>query len=319
MTIICSGSLAYDRLADHQGRFSDHIIADKLDLLNVCFIVDKVERVHGGTAGNIAYNLNLLGEKPLVVASVGADPDGHDYVARLKAMGLPTSEINLVEGQATAGAYIASDRTGNQLLFFNPGAMLAETSFNPSSLPAPISDHLAIVSPGGFSDMKRLCALYRAQAIRFIFDPGQQIPVFSGEELLSMLDGSLMLMTNQYELELFLKKTKLTKEELFQYTTSILTTLGDQGSCLATPRTTQHILAVPVNAVQNPTGAGDAYRAGVLAALAHGEDLLSACRLGSTIASFCVEADGTQNHVFTSVEVLARHHRAFRQSLTFLS
>ncbi|MDR1656222.1 MAG: carbohydrate kinase family protein [Deltaproteobacteria bacterium] len=318
MTVICSGSLAFDRLADYPGLFSDNIIADKINLLNVCFMVDSVHRVHGGTAGNIAYNLSLLGVKPLIITAVGDDPDGRDYLERLRDRDLATDHIPLVTTAATAGAYIASDRSGNQLLFFNPGAMQTETDFEPANLPGPASDHLAIVSPGGFKDMLRLPAKYRELGIKFIFDPGQQIPAFSGEQLLGMLDGSVMLMTNEYELEMFKQKTNLSDDALFHYTSAVLTTLSSRGSRLSTPRGTQHIMPVPVASVGNPTGAGDAYRAGVLAAMIHGEDILSSCRLGSTIASFCVEAEGTQDHRFTPAEVLARHFRTFKQSLNFL-
>ncbi|MDR1111318.1 MAG: carbohydrate kinase family protein [Deltaproteobacteria bacterium] len=319
MTIICSGSLAFDRLANYPGHFGDLILADKLAQLNVCFLVDGVERVHGGTAGNIVYNLQLMGQRPLVVTSVGADPDGRDYLARLETWGLDVGQIGVVQGQATAGAYIATDVGGCQLLFFNPGAMMAETPFDPGALPGPADGHLAIVSPGGFADMGRLARRYRELGIRFIFDPGQQIPAFGGEQLLDMLDGSLMLMTNEYELDLFLRLTGLTVDGLFHYTTAVLTTLGPRGSRLATPRGTQHVMAVPVESVGNPTGAGDAYRAGVLAALAHGEDILSSCRLGSTVASFCVEAEGTQGHSFSPGQLLARHFRTFKESPAFLA
>jgi adenosine kinase len=319
MTIILSGSLAFDRLAVFPGLFTDNILADKLSLLNVCFLVDRVDRVHGGTAGNIAYNLHLLGEKPLVVAAVGDDPDGRDYLARLSEWGLSAQEVRLTPGLATAGAYIATDSSGNQLLFFHPGAMMAETPFDPAALAGPVESHMAIVSPGGFGDMLRLAARYRELGMRFICDPGQQTPAFSGDKLIELLDGSTMLMTNEYELEVFKDRTGLSESELFRYTSSVLTTMGSKGSRLSTPRGAQHVMAVPVANVGNPTGAGDAYRAGALAALAHGEDILSACRLGSTVASFCVEAEGTQGHRFTPGEVLARHFRAFRESPAFLA
>ena len=319
MTLILSGSLAFDRLAVYNGLFSDNILVDKLNLLNVCFLVDRVDRVHGGTAGNIAYNLHLLGEKPLIVTSVGDDPDGRDYLARVSEWGLPTDEIRLIPGLATAGAYIATDSSGNQLLFFHPGAMMAETAFDPASLPDPPEKNLGIISPGGFGDMLRLAARYRDTGTPFICDPGQQTPAFTGEQLIDLLDGSLMLMTNEYELEMLKQRVNLTDQDLFRHTTAVLTTMGPKGSRLSTPRGAQHVMAVPVASVGNPTGAGDAYRAGVLAALSHGESVLSACRLGATTASFCVEAEGTQGHSFTPGEVLARHYRVFRETPAFLA
>ena len=318
MSIIVSGSLAFDRLAVFPGLFSDNILADKLSLLNVCFLVDRVDRVHGGTAGNIAYNLHLLGERPLVAASIGDDPDGRDYLARLQEWGLGAEHVGVAPGLSTAGAYIATDRSGNQLLFFHPGAMMAESPFDPGALPGPPESHLAIVSPGGFSDMLRLSARYRELGVRFVCDPGQQTPAFSGKDLIELLDGSVMLMTNEYELEVLKEKTGLSDQDLFRYTSSVVTTLGAKGSRLSTPRGAQHVMAVPIASEGNPTGAGDAYRAGVLAALSHGEAILSACRLGATVASFCVEAEGTQGHHFTPGELMARHFRAFREAPSFL-
>ncbi|MDR2455192.1 MAG: carbohydrate kinase family protein, partial [Deltaproteobacteria bacterium] len=300
------------------GLFSDNILADKLSLLNVCFLVDRVDRVHGGTAGNIAYNLHLLGEKPQVIASVGDDPDGRDYLARLAEWGLSTAEVQEAPGLSTPGAYIATDSSGNQLLFFHPGAMAAKTSFDPGTLPGSPGSHHAIVSPGGFADMLRLSAKYRELGLPFICDPGQQTPAFTGDELIELLDGSVLLMTNEYELEIFKQRTSLSEHDLFRHTTAVLTTLGAKGSRLSTPRGSQHVLAVPISKVGNPTGAGDSYRAGVLASLSHGESLISACRLGATVASFCVEAEGTQGHRFSPGEVISRHFRAFRESPAFL-
>ncbi|MDR1606826.1 MAG: carbohydrate kinase family protein [Deltaproteobacteria bacterium] len=318
MTIICSGSLAFDRLSRFSGLFQDHILADKLDYLNICFLVDQVERVHGGTAGNIAYNLWLLGEKPLVVSAVGSDHDGQDYLARLKSWDLATDWVSVSE-KPTSGAFIVTDKANNQLSFFNPGAMSEPSSFDPSQLDGPLESHIAIVSPGGMEDMKRLCRLYRDLGLKFIFDPGQQVPAFTGQELLDMLDGSTILMTNEYEIELFLKKTGLKFEDLYQYTTAVITTLGGEGSRLATPRGDQHIMPGPVEQVINPTGAGDAYRAGVLMALAHREEIITAARLGSTVASFCVESPGTQGHQFSPGQVMARHFRTFRETINCLA
>ncbi|MDR1871086.1 MAG: carbohydrate kinase family protein [Deltaproteobacteria bacterium] len=318
MAIICSGSLAYDRFSSFGGEFKDHILTDKIDYINLCFLVDQVETAPGGTAGNIVYNLHLLGESPLVISAVGQDPEGQVYLSRLKEFGLDTTYVALAT-KPTAGAYICTDAASNQLTFFNSGAMSQETSFEPASLPQPYDQHLAIVAPGGLADMKNLCRLYRDLGVRFIFDPGQQVPAFTGPELLDMLDGSLMLITNEYELDLFLERTKLKVEELFQYTTTIVTTLGGEGSRLTTPKGSQHIMPGPIEELVNPTGAGDAYRAGILKALAHNEAIITACRLGSTVASFCVEAAGPQSHYFRPGEVLARHFRTFKETINCLA
>jgi adenosine kinase len=317
MAIICSGSLAFDRLSYFPGHFEDHILAEKLTSLNLCFLVSRLARAYGGTAGNIAYNLKLLGEKPLVVATLGQDSEGEDYLARLKSWNLDLSAVERDEAP-TSGAYIATDKAGNQLSFFHPGAMERETAFDPRGLADPPEKSLAIVSPGGMVDMARLCRLYRELGIRFIFDPGQQVPAFTGEELLDMLDGSIMLVVNEYEIELFLKRTGLELEGLFQYTTTVVTTLGAEGSRLTTPRGSQHVMPGPAEATVDPTGAGDAFRAGLLKALIHNEEIITACRLGSTVASFCVESQGTQGHSFSPGEVLARHFRTFRETLSCL-
>ncbi|MDR2353732.1 MAG: carbohydrate kinase family protein [Deltaproteobacteria bacterium] len=315
MTIICSGSLAFDRLAAYKGLFKDLILPEKLDILNICFLVDNVERRFGGTVGNIAYNLVLLGEKPLVISSLGNDSDGRDYLSRLKSFNITLEGIRFDPENATAGAYIATDNAYNQLIFFNPGAMQGATLYNLRNLANNPQEKLAIVSPGGFSDMLTLSKAYREMGIRFICDPGQQIPVFSATELLEMLQGSLILMTNEYELDLFLKKTSLTIEQLFRYTGTVITTFGESGSQVITPKGSQRIPPVEVKKAINPTGAGDAYRAGVLKAIHQGQDLFTACRLGSVVAAFCVEAPGTQEHNFSLNEILERYATVYKGSI----
>ncbi len=318
MTLICSGSLAYDRLLSYPGVFADSIIADKLNLLNVCFVADKVKVAYGGTAGNIAYNLALLEERPLIAACVGDDPDGTDYLRHLKDLGLPLEGIRVQPGHTTAGCTIATDRNNNQFTFFHPGAMLIPSGFDPAGLPQPHAQHLAIVSPGGPEEMKTLCAAYRKLGVRFVFDPGQQIPVFSSAELTGMLEGSWIFICNEYEFELFKQTTGLSTEDIFQYAEAVIVTRGAAGSDLLVPgRGTQHIPPVPVRQVVNPTGAGDAYRAGLLKGLARREHLITAGRLGATVAAFCVEADGgPQGQTFSLNEVAARHAATFREQIS---
>ncbi len=316
MTIICSCSLAFDRLMTYPGLYADSFIADKLDLINVSFLVSKVERAYGGTAGNIAYSLGLLKEKPLIVASLGADPDGEDYRRHLEKMGLPLETIKVYPDQMTANCTIVTDRNHNQLTFFHPGAMAMSSGFKAGDLPRPQSEHLAIISPGGIEEMKSLCADYRREDIKFIYDPGQQIHAFSKDELLEMIEGSFIFVCNEYEFEMFKKITGLSTEEIFQYTQTIIVTLGEKGSELLVPgRGSQHIVPVPVREVVNPTGAGDAFRAGLIKGLAAGQHMITACRLGATVAAFCVEVAGTQDHVFTPAQVMARHMATFKEQI----
>ena len=316
MTILCSGSLAFDRLMYYPGIYAESFMPDKLDMINVSFLVDRVERAYGGTAGNVAYNLGLLGEKPLIIGSLGDDPDGEDYRQRLSGWSFPLEGIGVKKGFMTAGCTIATDRNNNQLTFFHPGAMLEPSGFDPSTLPQPYDQHLAIVSAGGLVEMKSLCADYRRLGLPFIFDPSQQIHAFSGPELVEMLDESLMFTCNEYEFELFKKITGLSSEEVFRHTQSVIVTRGENGAdLLVAGRGSQNVSAVPVQTVVNPTGAGDAFRAGLLKGLANREHLITSCRLGSTVAAFCVEVAGTQDQVFTPRDVAARHAATFKEQI----
>lgn len=318
MSLICSGSLAYDRLLSYPGVFADSIISDKLNMLNVSYVADKLKVAYGGTAGNIAYNLGLLGEQPLIVGCLGDDPEGGDYLRRIGGWGFPLSTVKVQLGYMTAGCTIATDRNNNQFTFFHPGAMMASAGFDPAELPQPYESHLAIVSPGGPEDMKTLCVAYHSLGIRFIFDPGQQIPLCSPEDLITMLEGSLIFICNEYEFELYKKKTGLSTDDIFCRSEAIIVTRGDQGSELLVPgRGSQHIAPVPVRQVANPTGAGDAYRAGLMKGLTRREHLITACRLGSTVAAFCVESEGgPQEQHFTTAQVVGRHAATFKEQIS---
>lgn len=319
MTLICSGSLAFDRLLSVPGVFGDSLAGVSPEMFNICLLVEKIKRTYGGTAGNVAYNLDLLGEKPLIVASLGDDPDGEDYRKRLAGRGFPLDAVVTQKDHMTAGATIVTDTRDNMFNFFHPGAMNASTGFDPASLPGPVSDYLAIVSPGGSDEMMRLCRAYRSLGIKYIFDPGQQLPVFSPEQLVDMLDGSFMLICNAFEFESYKNATCLATDDLFRHTEVIIVTQGSAGSNLLVPgRGSQHVGAVPVNQVVNATGAGDAFRAGLLKGLSRGEHLITACRLGSTVAAFCVEVNGTQDQYFTPAQIMARHASAFKEQINLL-
>ncbi|MDR2725733.1 MAG: carbohydrate kinase family protein [Candidatus Adiutrix sp.] len=315
MTLICSGSLAFDRLMAYPGVFAESFIAEKMSQVSLSFLVDRVSRAYGGTVGNIAYNLGLLGEKPLVVASLGDDPDGADYLERFRSWGFPPEGLKVQPGQLTASCTVATDRANSQFTFFHPGAMLAPTGFDPASLGPPYDRHLAIISAGGPAEMLSLAEAYGRLGLPFILDAGQQIHAFSRDELLALSEGAAVFISNAYEFELFKKITGLDLDGLFQRVQTVIVTRGAEGSELMVPgRGSQHISPVPVRQAVNPTGAGDAYRAGFMTALARGEALVSACRLGSTVASFCVEVEGTQEQTFTIGEVLARHQAFYRET-----
>lgn len=319
MTIACFGSLAFDRLMRYPGRFADHLIADKLDQVSLSLLVDKVTRVYGGTAGNIGYNLHLLKSVPFLIGCLGDEPDGHDYAERLKSWGFPLDGVKLCPGQMSPGCVIASDLNNSQFTFFHPGAMSLPSGFDLEKLPQG-EEHQVIISPAGADEMRSLAADSRRLGHKFIFDPGQQIPALGKDGLLEALDGAFMLICNEYELGMFKQSTGLTEDEIFARTEVIVMTRGASGTELMVHgRGSQHIMAVPVKrADSDPTGAGDAFRAGLLKGLAMGEHLITACRLGATVAAFRVEGEGPQGHTFTLMEVMGRHAAAFNEEINLL-
>jgi adenosine kinase len=292
---------------DFPGRFADHILPEKIHILNVCFLVNGLEEKFGGTAGNIAYSLALLGERPLIVATAGRDFDR--YEERLRQHGLPLTGIRRVEEELTAGAYITTDQADNQITGFNPGAMKHPARFQLDGFDP--SQALAIVAAGNLEDMETYSRAFREAGIPYICDPGQNIPAFSGDQLLGMISGSAVLISNDYELEMIGKKTGLDKPGLLERTKAIITTLGDKGSVVATAEKEVSIPAVRAARVLDPTGAGDAYRAGLIKGLVAGQSLEEAARVGATCASFAVEHHGTQEHRFTENEFWQRHRGHF--------
>jgi adenosine kinase len=295
MNILVSGSLAYDRIMDFPGRFEDHILPEKIHILNVCFTVNGLVEKFGGTAGNIAYNLSLLGEAPVIVAAAGRDFDR--YRRWLQTRGLPTSGIRQVEEEFTASAYITTDLSDNQITGFNPGAMKHSCLLDVAALePAEV---LAIVSPGNLKDMVGFSRSFRQRGVRYICDPGQSIPALSGAQLTEMITGAEVLISNDYELELIRKATEMDLPDLLGRSAAVITTLGEKGSVVHCDGEALEIPAVRPERVVDPTGAGDAYRAGLLKGLAEGRELYTAACMGATCASFAVEVLGTQEHAFT--------------------
>ena len=307
MPIYISGSLAYDRIMDFPGKFADHILPEKIHILNVCFTVNGMSEKFGGTAGNIAYNLNLLEEKSIILAAVGRDFG--NYEARLKELDLSLEGIRMVREEFTAGAYITTDLSDNQITGFNPGAMKHPSLYrfkkeNPNHT-------LAIISPGNIDDMVTYSRYYKKHNIPYIFDPGQQIPVIPNEKIAEMTEGSKILIANDYELKMIEKATAHTKTELLEMTKSIVVTLGDEGSLVTDDHQEIHIPIVNADQVVDPTGAGDAYRAGLIKGLVTNQDLPTAARMGATIASFAVEKHGTQEHAVTIEEFQTRYQTTF--------
>lgn len=307
MNVYISGSIAYDRIMDFPDKFSNHLLPDKLHIINVCFLVNDLEEKFGGTAGNIAYSLSLLQERPVVLASVGNDFDR--YKKWMQKHGLSLRGIRLVEDVPTASAYITTDRADNQITAFNPGAMNYPTNGTVPDFET--HNSIAIVSPGNLDDMQEYPKIYEKKGIPYIFDPGQNIPAFSGEQLKEMISGSSVLIANDYELSMIMQATDLDQNQLLGITKAIVTTLGEQGSIIVENGKEQNVSAVKVKNPVDPTGAGDAFRSGFIKGLCMSKTLVDSAKMGSVCASFCVEQMGTQSHYFTPEDFWERYEETF--------
>jgi adenosine kinase len=307
MRIFVSGSLAYDRIMDFPGRFVDHILPEKIHILNVCFMVNGLTERFGGTAGNIAYNLALLQERPYILATAGKDFG--PYRKWLEQLGLPLAGVKEIPQEFTAGAYITTDLSDNQITGFNPGAMKYTSEYGFAGLD-PVAA-LAIVAPGGLEDMLAYTRFYKNRGVGYIFDPGQSIPAWGGDDLREMTRGGQALIVNDYELEMFRQKTGLDIPGVLELTPHLITTKADQGSQLLTMGGSEAVPAVPARQVIDPTGAGDAYRAGLLKGLASGLGWGEAARMGAVLASFAVEQQGTQEHRLEIKEFWDRYAETF--------
>ncbi|MDA8433503.1 MAG: carbohydrate kinase family protein [Nitrospiraceae bacterium] len=306
MKIYISGSLAYDRIMDFPGRFSDHILPDKLHILNVCFTVNGMAEKFGGTAGNVAYTLSLLGERPVVVATIGKDYQ--TYFAWLEKNGVPREGIRIIGEEFTAGAYITTDRADNQITGFNPGAMKHRAGY---PLEKGGDGAICLIAPGNLADMIGYAEECRGKGIPFICDPGQSLTQWNGNDLREWIRGALMLITNDYELELVMKMTGEDKKGLLSLTGTLITTLGEKGSLVSTPGADVAVPAAAARSVVDPTGAGDSYRSGLLKGIAAGKDIVTAAKMGTVAAAYAVEQYGTQEHAFSSGDFERRYRETF--------
>jgi adenosine kinase len=300
--IVVSGSLAYDRIMNFSEKFSDHILPDKIHDLNVCFMVDGVTENYGGTAGNIAYALKLMGEDPFITATIGKDY--HTYFEWLDENKILREGISIIADELTAGAYITTDQTNNQITGFNPGAMKYPSKLDFGALEPDTT--LVHVSPGNLDDMISYPKLCKEKGIEYIFDPGQALPVLQGPDLVDVITGAMLLIVNDYEFSLIMDKTGLSKEELLKLPQNTIITLGDKGSEVYEKEGVTTVPPFTAKQVVDPTGAGDSYRGGLLSGLVAGKDLKTSAVQGSVCASFAVECSGTQDYSFTKEEFFAR-------------
>lgn len=307
MKIFVSGSLAYDRIMDFPGKFSDHILADKIHTMNVCFMVNDLIERFGGTAGNIAYNLALLDEQPIILTATGKDFDA--YKAWLKKLELPFDGIRELSDKLTAGAYITTDQADNQITTFYPGAMNHSSGYTFDGIQK--GDAIGIISPGNLDDMSAYSRRYKEIGIPYIFDPGQATTALSAEKLTEMITGCEVFISNDYELELIKNSTKMNTADILKRTSALITTRGENGSVLITRDNKTKIPPVPPERVTDPTGAGDAYRSGLIKGMILKKDLITSARMGSTSASFAVEFQGTQEHHFSLKTFWKRFEKTF--------
>lgn len=307
MNIYISGSMAYDRIMDFPGKFSDHILPDKIHILNVCFTVNGMIEKFGGTAGNIAYSLSLLKENPVILATVGKDYER--YFDWLKKNNISVEGIKIIPEEFTASAYITTDRADNQITGFNPGAMKYHSDFKFDNINP--EDSIVLIAPGNLQDMIEYARACKAEGINYICDPGQSLTQWDGKGLAEWLSGSMLLISNDYELELIMKMTGMDKNSLKHITKAVVTTLGENGSVVSTFEFECRIPVAKVSEVVDPTGAGDAYRAGLLKGLSTGKDLEISAKMGAVTATYAIERYGTQEHHYTYEEFVERYKESF--------
>ena len=311
MAILICGSIAYDNIMVFPERFRDHILPDKTHMLNVAFLVPELHRFFGGCAGNIAYSLKKMGGEPIPMATVGSDFD--DYARHLDRMDIRTDQIRRLDDFWTAQAYITTDIDDNQITAFHPGAM---NEAHQAVIAADPEITLGIVSPDGKQAMLDHSEQMAAAGIPHVFDPGQGLPLFSGEELTTMIKRADWLTVNSYEWELLKKKTGLERESVLKLLAAgLIITHGGQGSELITADGVQTIAAVKPERIEDPTGCGDAYRAGLLFGLERGWPAADACRLGAVLGAIKIAHAGPQQHDFTPAQIAELFETAFAKPL----
>jgi adenosine kinase len=309
MSALICGSMAYDTIMVFHDQFKNHILPDKVHMLNVAFLVPEMRRETGGCAGNIAYNLKLLGGEPTIMATVGRDFD--PYADWLKECGLDTRHIKVIDNSYTAQAFITTDKDDNQITAFHPGAM---SLAHENRVADAEGITIGMVSPDGRDGMIEHARQFVEAGIPFIFDPGQGLPMFDGEDLKKFIAQATWVTVNDYEAQLLEDRTGMSPHEIAEQVEALIITRGGEGSHIYTR---QHRLEIPcatVREVNDPTGCGDAYRAGLLYGLMNSLDWETTGRIASLAGAIKVEQHGTQNHRFTMDEFKARYSDTFGSS-----
>lgn len=301
--------MAYDTIMVFHDKFKNHILPEKVHMLNVSFLVPMIRREFGGCAGNIAYNLKLLGEKPYIMATVGHDFE--PYAQWLNCCQISTEYIKTCDDHYTGQAYITTDEDDNQITAFHPGAM---NSSHENSVPDDLEISIGIVSPDGKQGMQQHAKEFFDKGIPFIFDPGQGMPMFDGNELLELLDQATYATFNDYESELMQEKTGLSLEQLAERVEALIITMGGEGSKIYTAGQCIEIPSAKAKQLADPTGCGDAYRAGLLYGIMNQFDWETTGRIASLLGSIKIEHHGTQNHSFNLDDFKSRYFESFGTS-----
>ncbi|MFJ5446072.1 carbohydrate kinase family protein [Methylobacillus methanolivorans] len=296
-TLIC-GSMAFDTIMVFGDQFKNHILPDKIHMLNICFFVPEMRREFGGTAGNIAYNLKLLQGEPVIMATVGDDFAG--YTRWLEQHQLDTNHIKTIPGTFTAQAFITTDQDDNQITAFHPGAM---SECHQNSVHDAQDIGLAIIAPDGRDGMFLHAKECHDKGIPFMFDPGQGLPMFNGEELLHFIELATYVAVNDYEAQLLQEKTGLTLEQVAEKVKALIVTEGAQGSTIYADGKQYKIPCARAEQVVDPTGCGDAYRAGLLYGISQGWDWDVSGRLASVMGAIKIASRGAQNHKISREEI----------------
>lgn len=308
MKTLVTGSLAFDSIMVFDDQFKNHILPDQTHILNVCFMTPTMQRFQGGCAGNIAYNLKMLGGDPLIMATVGEDFG--PYAAWLSDQGFSTEHVKTIAGQYTAQAFVTTDIDNNQIIAFHPGAM---NFAHENKIGDAAGIELGIVAPDGRDAMVEHAEQFAAANIPFFFDPGQGLPMFDGDDLIRFLGQATYAVLNDYESQMLLDKTGLSLEQLAEKVEALVVTRGGDGSQIYYAGDMIRIPSAPISAAVDPTGCGDAYRAGLLYGVAHDLDWASSGRIASLCGAIKIEHSGTQNHQFTKDEFRQRYQQAFSQ------
>ncbi len=305
MSALICGSFAYDTIMVFPGHFKNEILPDKVHILNVSFLVPQMRREFGGCAGNIAYNLKLLGGEPLPMGTVGNDFER--YAEWMDKNGIARDHVKLIPDAYTAQAYITTDLDDNQITAFHPGAM----SFShQQDVPAGVK--IGTVSPDGRDGMLLHARQFAEAGVPFIFDPGQGLPMFGGDDLRDFIQKASYVAVNDYEAELLMERTGWTLRQIAERLDALIVTRGGKGSHIITPKKQYEIPCAEAGSLTDPTGCGDAFRAGLLYGLQNGKDWETTGRIASLMGAYNIERPGTQNHHFTMDEFRERFREEFR-------